>query len=130
MTKVKFKAFGKSKPMTKKAISRRLEDRLRNVQRLDDADKLRELRRKHYDNMEEEIYKLKLAKYGRATSVFKVREIVAGPKKSPQEPHTIIDKDKEELVVKNEEIKKVTLKHCLNSLEDNVPEEDVKHLVK
>ena len=116
--------------MIKKAISRRLEDQLRAAQGLDDEDKLRELKRKHYDDMEEEINKLKLAKYGRATSVFKMREIVAGPKKSPQEPHAILDKDKYELVVGHVKIKKVTLKHCLTSLEDNVPEEDVKHVVE
>ena len=130
MNKVKFQAFGKSKPITKKALNRRLEDRLRAAQGLDDEEKLKELRRKHYDDMEEEINKLKLAKYGRATSVFKMKEVVAGPKKSPQEPHAILDSDTDDLVVDNEVIKKVTLKHCLNTLENNVPEEEVEEIVK
>ena len=73
---------------------------------------------------------MKLAKYGRATSVFKMKEIVAGPKKAIQEPHAILDKDTDELVIGNEEIKKVTLKHCLKSLENNVPEEEVQQIVK
>ena len=36
MNKVKFKAFGKSKPATQKALNRRLEDRLKDAQGLDD----------------------------------------------------------------------------------------------
>ena len=36
MNKAKFKAFGKSKPMTEKALGKRLEDRLKAAQRLDD----------------------------------------------------------------------------------------------
>ena len=128
--KVKFKAFGQSKAMTKKAISRRLEDRLRAAQGLDDEDKLKELRRKHYEDMEEEINRLKLAKYGRATSVNKMKEVVAGPKKSTQEPHAILDKETNELVVGNEQIRKVILKHCLDSLENSEPDKDVKQLVK
>ena len=115
---------------TKEALNRRLEDRLKAAQGLDDEDKLKELRRKHYEDMEEEINRLKLAKYGRATSVFKMKEVVAGPKKSTQEPHAILDKETNELVVGNEQIRKVTLKHCLDSLENSEPDKDVKQLVK
>ena len=56
--------------------------------------------------MEEEINKLKLAKYGRSKNVFKMKEIVAGPKKSHQEPHAVMDSETEELVVSTDEIKK------------------------
>ena len=58
MTKVKFKAFGKSKPISQKALSRRMEDRIKAAQGLDDEEKIRELRRKQYNDMEEEINKL------------------------------------------------------------------------
>ena len=129
MNKVKFKVFGKSKQMTKKASERRLEDRLKAAQGLDSEEKVRDLMRKQYNSMEEEINKLKHAKYGRSTNVFKMKEIVAGAKKSPQEPHAVLDAETEELVVSNEDIKKVTLKHCVKSLENNVPDEKVKHIV-
>ena len=130
MDKAKFKAFGKSKPMTQKAVERRLEIRLKAAQGLDEEDKVKELMRKQYNDMEEEINKLKLAKFGRATNVHKMKEIVSGSKKSPQEPHAVLDVETNELVVSNEDIKKVTLKHCLKTLENNVPEEDVKLIVE
>ena len=59
-----------------------MEDRIKAAQGLDDEEKIRELRRKQYNDMEEEINKLKLAKYGRSTNVFKMKEIVAGSRKS------------------------------------------------
>ena len=88
------------------------------------------MRRKQYDNMEEKINKLKLAKYGRYTNIFKMKEVVAGPKKSQQEPQAVIDSETEELVVGTEEIKKVTLKHCVNSLRNNIPEQKVEQIVE
>ena len=129
MNKVKFKAFGKSKPTTEKALSRRLEDRLKAAQGLEDKEKIKELRRRQYDMMEEEINRLKLAKYGRSTSVFKMKEIVAGSKKSQQEAHAVIDEETKELVVGTDEIKEVTLKHCVKSLKNGIPEEEVKQIV-
>ena len=129
MNKVKYKAFGKSKPMTEKAAERRLEVRLKAAQGLDDDDKVKELMKTQYIEMEEMINNLKLGKFGRATNIHKMKQIVTGSKKAAQEPHAVLDSEKEELVVSNEEIKKVTLKHCLDSLKNNDPEEDVKPLV-
>ena len=111
-------------------MNQRLEDRLKAAQGLDSEELIRALRRKQYDDMEEEINKIKLAKYWPSTNVFKMKEIVAGPKKSQQEPHAVKDAETEELVVGTEEIKKVTLKHCINSLKNNNPEEEVKHIVE
>ena len=59
-----------------------------------------------------------------------MKEIVAGSRKSQQEPHAVIDSDNNELVVGNDEIKKVTLKHCVNSLKNDTPEEEVNDIVK
>ena len=56
-------------------------------------------------------------------------EIVAGPKKAPQEAHAVMDKEKDELVVSMEGIKEVTLKHCIDTLKDNDPDKDVEQLV-
>ena len=129
MDSVKFQAFGKTKPMTKKAIQRRLEVRLAAAQGLDGQEKVREIMRKQFDQLEDEINKLKENKFGRITNVFKMREIVAGPKKAPQEAHAVIDKETNELVVSSEGIKKVTLRHCMKTLKDNDPEKDVEQLV-
>jgi exonuclease III len=127
--KVKFKAFGKTKPMTQKAESRRLEVRLKAAQGLDDEECVKELMRKQYDTMEEEINKLKDGKFGRVTNVFKMKEIVAGSKKTPQESHAVIDEQTKDLVVENAEIKRVTLNHCMNTFKHDHPHEDVELLV-
>ena len=66
----------------------------------------------------------------RSTSVFKMKEIVAGPKKSQQEPHAVINSETKELVVGTDEIKEVTLKHCINSLKNSIPEEEVRQIVQ
>ena len=129
MNKVKFKAFGKTKPMTQKSCRSRLEIRLKAAQGLDTKEKVKELRKKQYNDMEEEINNLKKAKFGRATNVHKMKEKVTGSKKAAQEPHAILDVETDELVVNNETIKKVTLKHCLNALNDKVPGDEVKPLV-
>ena len=129
MNSVKFKSFGKTKPITKKASVRRLEVRLAAAQGLDGDEKVKELMKKQFDQLEEEITKLKENKLGRITNVFKMRELVAGPKKAPQEAHAVLDKKKNELVVSTEGIKKITLEHCMDTLKDNKPEEDVEQLV-
>ena len=129
MDSVKYKAFDKTKPMTKKANQRRLEIRLAAAQGLDDQEKFRELMRKQFEQLEEEINKLKQNKFGRVTNVFKMREIVAGPKKVKQEAHAVLDKATKELVVSNEGIKRLTLEHCMDTLKDNEPEDDVEPLV-
>ena len=129
MDSVKYKAFDKTKPMTKKAYNRRLGVRLAAAQGLDRDERVKELMRKQFDQLEEEITKLKKNKFGRVTTVFKMREIVAGPRKAPQELHAVFDKDNKELIVSTEGIKKVTLEHCMDTLKDNEPEHDVEQLV-
>ena len=59
-----------------------------------------------------------------------MRDIVAANKKPKQEAHAIMDDEKKELVVSNEEIKRVTLKYCLNVLENNEPDKEFKDLIK
>ena len=127
--KVKFRAFGKTKPMTDKAETRRLEDRLKSAQGLDDEDSVKRLMRKQYETMEEEINKLKHGKFGRIANIFKMKEIVGGSKKTPQESHAVMNVETNELVVSNSEIKRVTLNHCMNTFKHNHPHEDVELLV-
>ena len=116
--------------MTEKAVEQRLEVRLKAAQGLDDEDKLKELMKRQYNEMEEMINNLKLAKFGRATNVHKMKEAASGSKKYAQEPHAVVDEAKDELVISNDEIKKFTLEHCMKSLKNNDPEEDVKLLVE
>ena len=62
--------------------------------------------------------------------MFKMREVVAGKKKAKQEAHSVKDKETGELVVSNEEIKRVTLSYCLNVLKNNDPDKEFEQLIK
>ena len=127
-SKVKYKAFGKTKFTTKAANKRKLELRLKAAAGLNEDDAVKAVMRKQYDEMEEQINNLKAAKYGRATNIFKMREKVAGSRKSPQEVHAVKDIATGENLVSIEKIKEVTLEHCLNTFRNNEPEKDVKLL--
>ena len=58
-----------------------------------------------------------------------MKELINGPRKGQQEGHAIQDPETKELVVGSDEIKKVSLKHCLNVLEKNTPDEEWKDIV-
>ena len=75
-----------------------------------------ELLKKQSKKIWEEILKLKAQNLGRVGSVFKMKELINGPKKSGQEPTAIRDPKTGDLVVSNEEIKKVTLAYCVDNL--------------
>ena len=66
--------------------------------------------------MEGEILKIKSQKLGRVGAIFKMKEVVNGPKKGGQEPSAIKDPKTGDLVVSSEEIKKVTLAYCVDNL--------------
>ena len=81
---IKYKAFGKTRPVTKAASNRKLEIRLKTAAGLDDDEKVKEVMRKQMNEMEKQINDIKHCKYGRATNVFKMREQVCGSRKAPQ----------------------------------------------
>ena len=64
-----------------------------------------------------------------ATNVFKMKEIVGGRKKTLQEPHAVLDTEANELVASNAEVRRVTLKHCMDTFKKENPHEDVEVLV-
>ena len=62
--------------------------------------------------------------------IFKMKNIVTGNKKAAQEAQAIKNPETNELIVSNSEIKKVTLKYCLKTLENNPPDDRVTELVE
>ena len=127
-TKIKFQAFGKTKPPTVTVMKRRLEVRKEYASGMDDEEAARLLRQQS-QMIEEEINKIKAGKYGRVTNVFKMREIVAGSKKQPQEAHAVKD-SMGKTVISCEEIQRVNLEHCVKVLSKNVPDADVEELLQ
>ena len=57
-------------------------------------------------------------------------EMVGGGKKQKEEAHGIMDPETKEIVVATEEIKRVSLAHCLKVLQNNPVEEDAALWVK
>ena len=142
--KIKYKAFGKTKPKTEKS---RLGQEQKSAQGMEmqrqvmsaeeqsaswmEAEdlKAKELQKRQSEMLESEINEIKMMKHGRMTKVFKMREKIAGSKKQSQEVHAVKNK-KGDLIVSNEEIKKVSLEHCLDTFKNKEPHEDAKRLVE
>ena len=104
---IKFKAFGKTRVNRNKV-------KIKVNVTGNDTDE--ELIKRQSKKIEEEILKVKSQKLGRVGMVFKMKELVNGPKKGGQEPTAIRHPKTNELVVANEEIKKVTLEYCVDNL--------------
>ena len=121
--KIKFAAFGKSKPQTVTAKN--------NQQKIEksETEEAKELLKRQSDRMREALEKVRNTK-GRVAKIFEMKDIIAGKKKAAQEVQAIRDPETGELVVSNTKIKEVTLKYCLNTLKNNEPEEDMKELIK
>ena len=115
--KIKFTAFGKTKIKANK-----------RGEKVDLADI--ELINRQSAKIEKEIDKIREENRGRCTQVFKMKELVVGPKKGNQEAHAIKDPENGELVVGTEEIKKVSLKHCVDVLRKNEADEEAKELIE
>ena len=102
--KMKFKAFGKTKPKTGKKMAAKV---LKT-----DAEVLEEQTK----FIEEEITKVKDDTKGKVGRVYAMKKRISGGRKEAQEPVAIRDPDTDELVVAAEDIKKVTLKYCESNL--------------
>ena len=59
--------------------------------------------------------------------MFKMRKLIEGPRKKVQEPTAI--KHTGKLIVSNSEIKSVTLKYCIETLQNNKPSEEYEELI-
>ena len=130
-TKIKFQSFGKTKPPTKQKISRRLEEQAAVAGQMDSEDrKASKLYKDQCQEIEDDINKLKALKFGRVTNVFKMAEIVGGTKKQKGEAHAIIDPKTNEIVVNTEEIKRISLEHCVKVLQNNPTEPEAELYVK
>ena len=124
-TKLKFKAFGKTKPQTEKAQKRE-----EAVETKAESEVAKELLARQCKRIEEQVKDVLKKSKGRVTKVFKMKEIIAGKKKGAQEAQAIVSPETNELVVSNSETKEVTLRYRLKTLENNKPEEQVKEPIE
>ena len=131
-TKTKFKSFGKTKHSEKKGTKQRLcrcdpgkRGSCDECKRKDD-----ELVATRTQKLEAQLQKIKSSNQGRSGNVFQIRKSVLGSKKGGQEASAIRDPESGELVVNKEEIKRITLKYCVNNLKNNDPDPDTEDIVK
>ena len=97
---MKWTAFGKTKQRTNKAHAKEAHSKA------DDDAKAKNLMTKETERLEAEIIKVKAMKQGRASKVFKMREVISGSKKAGKDAHAILNPRTNEMVVANNEIKK------------------------
>ena len=72
-----------------------------------------------YCEIIEEIKKIKEGSRGRCGQIFKIAQLVQGPKKAGPEAHSVKHPETGELVVATKQIQKVFLNHCKKVLESN-----------
>ena len=113
--KIKFQAFGKTRinPGKRKGPVARNEEL-----------GAEELMKRQAKLFEEEIQIIKDMKHGRGTKVFKLREVIQGPKKPGQEACSVKDPISKEMVFAPKEIQKVSLRYCRDVLTNNAPDPD------
>ena len=133
MDKSKFQAFGKVKfkvtPLYRKEIDGlyakkikilREENSDEKDKKVSDIDKniAEHLIAQQRANLEKEITNLKemKVKKGKAASVFNLKDKIIGSKKKQQEPAVIKDPNTKKIVTNIEEIKRISLKYCVDLL--------------
>ena len=135
-TKIKFKAFGKTKQSVKTNIkvkncgppcSKSSCKKCNNCKTQIQKDEETHERQAH--KIEAAIQKIKDSKQGRVGNVFMIKKVIAGPKKTPQEAAAIKDPKTGQLIVCKEDIKRATLEYCTKNLENNQPDIEVKEAV-
>ena len=122
--KVKYKTSGETKPKTNRKgakESKAMESKDEDVN---------DIVKRQSEILANEILKIKKMNIGRCGKIFKMKDVIAGPKKTTNEAHAVRDPKTGDLVVSNSEIKKVTLEYCKSVLENNEPENDMKELVE
>ena len=99
-TKLKFTAFGKTKPQTSKAKKAVAE------MEGSETDMAKELLKRQSKRIEDEVKSARETANGRVGKIYKMKEIIAGSKKPSQEAQAIKDPSTGEIIVSNSEIKK------------------------
>ena len=132
-TKIKFKAFGKTRSGANKVkklyqCSSSCTNYKCNTCK-SQKQKDEELIQKRTNQIEQAVLKIKESRQGRAGNIFKMRKEIAGSKKNKQEASAIRHPETGEIVVNKNKIKKVTLAYCVNNLKKNHPDEEVKESV-
>ena len=103
--KIKFKAFGKTKPETKKKRASKM------------TINAEDLLVSQTKRLEEEVLRIEKEGQGRVGKIYKMKKFITGESNKGQEPVAVRNPVNNELIVEPEEIKRVTLQYCQDNLE-------------
>ena len=117
--KIKFKAFGKTTINNKKKERPEKEEEKRQTE----DNSARKVYEEQEDLVAKEIQKIKETKNGKVGQVWEIRKKVIGGKKAKLPPTSITNPITKKLVVNKIDIQEVTLKYCMDTLANNIPEE-------
>lgn len=112
--KILFKAFGKTKPQTKK---KKADKTTLNADELLESQTLK---------VEEAISNVELKGKGRVGRIYMMKKIITGENKKDQEPVALRDPKDNHLIVDPEEIRRTTLEYCQDNLKKKEKDEKYK----
>ena len=120
LNRIKFKSFGKVQ------IKSGNKKQIQSVRRMRSSDHLSGDPKRNFEELEkmaeEEIQEIRKLKKGKVGQIWELRKRIMGGKKATMEPTSIINPDNGKAAVTRREIKEVTLKYCMKTLENNKPE--------
>ena len=143
LEKVKFKSFGKVKLGKSAKVSQEVKTLNKEkacIIKNGNAEELSEVNKKltvnylqeQREDLEKGFKSLKETwkTKGRSASIFKLKEIVVGPKKPQQEPTSIKDTESKKEIFDVEKIRNKSLEYCVNLLTNRAPREGYAQYIK
>ena len=125
-TKIKHSTLGKTKLKTKK----NQEKKQSQDNEPTDEEHAKLLMRKQTEKIESSILKVVTSsKRGDCGQLFKMRDIVEGPRKAGQEAQAVVDSRSGELVVASSAIQRASLEYCIDTLKKNEPKDGFRKLI-
>ena len=123
--KIKHATLGKSKVKVKKNTTK-----LPEKETMTDEEQAKSIMRKASEKIEKAIKEVSSINQGGCAKLFKMRDLVDGPKKAGQDAQAVEDSRSGELVVAGSAIRRVSLEYCLDTLRQNKPKEKFKQLIE
>ena len=124
MKDIKFKSFGKVTINNKRDESKKIHVVDIQEEKEREEVKAKLLYEEQNKIVSEELEKIKASKNGRAGIIWEVRKKVIGKKKNNIVARAIKNPTNGKMAVNKKEIKEITLKYCMETLENNQPEKE------
>ena len=126
---VKYKAFGKVTLGQKKK-----EKNYKEIECFDKEEREEIKAKKQYEEQvvraEKEMKEIDKIVNGKVGKVWEIKKKIIGGKKAVMEATAVVNPESGRLAVSKEEVLKITLKYCKDTLNNNLPEDKYKHEIE